>query len=492
MKKSIAAFGSAALAVALAGIGLLLPTTVSGSDMQWGRGINSLTGGAVNCQGGDTCVEKVGDVAHVTYTVQTTPLVLSSDHIQTTRGTSIFVPSVLENVKFTLTSVPDRAWEVAENSDLRVTTTIPVRSVEQDIPVIEVTRDSSGWLETPDSGGVISTDFTDPNFGIWRTPASTAKAGEEPSYLGYSAPVKNMEMYDEYSFGINEPGVFTIKVEGDVTVQSELTVLPIRATNKLWKCSQERGGPGSYEEGCQNLQEYPWARTGDLPAYSLTDPGTNKFLLGHTTPAGLTGSPQCIVTGESGRTDLIGTDIGSSASVYDHYSSTFALHSNPAITYYLSGINEDGCDQAAAVVKICEKTTPEDKKPDNPGTSDTGTPATPGTQPTAPGTPGDPETPGNQPSTPSTPGSQTPDAQPSTPGSPNPGAPGTPGATTPGIPTSENPGQNPSEGPQVTKKRTQPRLQRTGASTAFGLAAAAALLLVGIPVVTRSRAKHTV
>ncbi|MDY5148808.1 hypothetical protein R6G73_07925 [Actinotignum sanguinis] len=491
MKKLIAALGNAAIAVALAGAGLFLPATASGVATQWGRGINSLTGGAVNCQGGDTCVEKVGDIAHVTYTVQTTPLVLSSDHIQTARGTSIFVPSVLENVKFTLISVPDRAWEVAENSDVRVTTTIPVKSVEQALPIIDVTRDSSGWLETPSSGGVISSDFTDPDFGIWRTSAGTAKAGAEPSYLGYSAPVKNMEMYDEYSFGINEPGVFTIKVEGDVTVQSELTVLPIRATNKLWKCSQEGGGPGSYEEGCQNLQEYNWARTGELPAYSLTDPATNKFLLGHATPAGLTGSPQCIVTGESGRIDLIGTDIGSSASAYDRYSFTFALHSNPAVTYYLSGINEDGCDQAAVVVKICEKTVPEDKKPDSPGTSDTGVPATPSTRPTTPGTPDDPETPGNQPSTPNTPGSQTPDAQPSAPSTQSPETPGTPGSTTPSTPTNENPGTNPPEGPQVTKKRTRPQLQRTGTSTAFGLVAAAALLLMGIPAVTRSRAKRT-
>ncbi|MHA6526940.1 hypothetical protein ACX3T8_04355, partial [Corynebacterium pyruviciproducens] len=68
-----------------------------------------------------------------------------------------------------------------------------------------------------------------------------------------------------------------------------------------------------------------------------------------------------------------------------------------------------------------------------------------------------------------------------------PEAPGTPA----GTPATENPGTNPSEGPQLTKKRTQPQLQRTGASAAFGLAAAAVLLLVGIPVVTRSRAKRT-
>lgn len=558
MKKSLTSFGSAALVAALAGVGLLLPATAGATNTQLTFNVRSLTGGAVNCQGEDTCVDKIGDVAHVTYTVQTTPLVVSSDRIQTARGTSIFVPAVLENVKLTLTSVPDKAWEVAEQSDPRITTTTPVKPVDQPLPVIEVKRNSEGELESPLNGGLVSSDVTNPELGVWRIPAGTAKAGDAPSYFGYNGPVKNMELYDEYTFGVNEPGVYTIKVEGDVTVQSELTVLPIRATNKLWKCSQEGGGPGSWDEGCQPLTDYDWGQMDELPKYSLTDAATNNFLAGHHTPAGLTGSTQCIVTGESGRADLIGTDTGESQAVHNLYSQVFALRYNPAVTYYLSGVNEDGCDQAAAVVKVCAKPAPEDKKPGapdasgedapiipgakptapgtpgtqptapgteptTPETPDSGTPGTPGTQPTTPGapdnsetpgdhapstpdgdtptTPGTPSTPGipsESPTVPSTPGDQpsTPSTTPTTPGNQTPETPGTSGTpeapgTPAGTPATENPGTNPSEGPQLTKKRTQPQLQRTGASAAFGLAAAAVLLLVGIPVVTRSRAKRT-
>ncbi|MDY5127509.1 hypothetical protein SC377_05030 [Actinotignum sp. SLA_B059] len=439
------------------------------------------------------------------------------------------------------------------------------------LPVIEIKRNSEGELESPLNGGLVSSDVTDPELGVWRIPAGTAKAGDAPSYFGYNGPVKNMELYDEYTFGVNEPGVYTIKVEGDVTVQSELTVLPIRATNKLWKCSQEGGGPGSWEEGCQPLTDYDWGQMDELPKYSLTDAATNTFLAGHHTPAGLTGSTQCIVTGESGRADLIGTDTGESQAVHNLYSQVFALRYNPAVTYYLSGVNEDGCDQAAAVVKVCAKPAPEDKKPGAPDASGEDAPIIPGAKPTAPGTPGTqptaPETPGTEPTVPGAPGTEptdpgtepttpempdsgtpgTPDTQPTTPGTPDnsetpgdpapsspgsdtpttpstpsapsvtptapgttptaPGTPSTPGNQTPGTPgtsgtpeapgtpastpATDNPSTNPSDGPQLTKKRTQPQLQRTGASAVFGLAAAATLLLVGIPVVTRSRAKHT-
>ena len=36
--------------------------------------------GAANCHGGDMCVPEIGDVAQVSWTVQISPLVKSSDH----------------------------------------------------------------------------------------------------------------------------------------------------------------------------------------------------------------------------------------------------------------------------------------------------------------------------------------------------------------------------------------------------------------------------
>ena len=72
-----------------------------------GGGISSVTDGAVHCNGGNTCVKKIGDMAHVTYNVQTTMLLSTTDQAQSVRKTVMFVPKVLENVKITLLSVPD-------------------------------------------------------------------------------------------------------------------------------------------------------------------------------------------------------------------------------------------------------------------------------------------------------------------------------------------------------------------------------------------------
>uniref|UniRef100_K7DNE0 p53 apoptosis effector related to PMP-22 n=1 Tax=Pan troglodytes TaxID=9598 RepID=K7DNE0_PANTR len=34
----------------------------------------------------------------------------------------------------------------------------------------------------------------------------------------------------------------------------------VQTSSLWWKCSQEGGGSGSYEEGCQSLMEYAWGR----------------------------------------------------------------------------------------------------------------------------------------------------------------------------------------------------------------------------------------
>ena len=72
-----------------------------------GGGITSVTGGAVNCNGENTCVKKIGDTAHITYNVYSSMLFTSADSSSYVRKTSVFVPNVLQNVKVTLVSVPD-------------------------------------------------------------------------------------------------------------------------------------------------------------------------------------------------------------------------------------------------------------------------------------------------------------------------------------------------------------------------------------------------
>lgn len=332
-------------------------------------------GGAVNCNGGDVCVEKIGDTAHVKYEVQTSALAMSSDHAQTSRGTAVYVPNVLENVKITLTNIPDHSTEV----DYYTGTTVPGKAVNQNVPIYDYTLNDKGEvLEYPAKGGSLMEDFTSEDFGIWR-----AEGKDVDDYGNAITPNSVITsrntppQYDEYSFGVEKPGVYTFTIEGDVKVESETTVLPIRVTNKLWKCSQEGVGPGSYKEGCQSLQEYDWGRTGALPKYSLTDAAVNDRLIKLNSKHGLGGSSQCAVTQETYQSNSIGTDLTSSQAVLEKYSQTFTLHANTAITYLVSGYNEDGCDQAATVITICDDDTPD--TPDTPGEEETpGKDETPG------------------------------------------------------------------------------------------------------------------
>ena len=324
-------------------------------------------GGAVNCNGGDVCVEKIGDTAHVSYQVQTSALAMSSDHGQTSRGSAVFVPSVLENVKITLTNIPDHSTEV----DSYTGNTVPGKAVNQNVPIYDyTTNDSGSSYRTPAKGGSLMEDFTSEHFGIWR--AEDKSYYDDQGWITTPNSVlisRTTPQYDEYSFGVETTGVYTFTIEGDVKVESETTVLPIRVTNKLWKCSQEGVGPGSYEEGCQSLQEYAWGRTGELPEYSLTDADVNNRLLKFNSEHGLGGSPQCAVTQETYKANSIGTDLTASQAVFERYSQTFTLHANRAVTYIVNGYNEDGCDQAAAVITICDDDTPD--TPDTPGKEET-------------------------------------------------------------------------------------------------------------------------
>ena len=483
MANHACAWGRLALAAALAGAGIFLPATAKAGGPDPSRtvigNVVNPTGGGVNCRGGDTCVEKVGDVAHVSYTLQVARLLGSSDHVQSAQGVAVFVPTVLKNVTLTVTSVPDHAALEARltqpDFDWEKRWTVPTVPVNQELPIWEVRRGEEGAVivdpelnpgrdpETFPWYPHIGPDFEDMNLGVWHMKADRAVSTDPPSYQAYDGVVGNMALYDEYSFGLRGPGVYTLRVEGDVAVQSEVTVLPVRATNKLWKCSQEGGGPGSYLEGCQSLQEFEWGRMGDLPTYSLSDPAVNAAARERVTDAGLTGSPQCVATKESGRSDLIGTDIEGALGAGDWYAYTYALYANPAVTYDLSGIGEDGCDQAAAVITLCDQPSPE-PSPE---------PSTPPDPSPEPSTSSEPE-PSASPEPSSSPEPEpsdrsVPSPTPSTPAPPTPTAPAI--ISTPTVPSTPS---VPSAPPSVSTPRPT-SLQRTGASSAAGLALAALL-----------------
>ena len=357
-----------------------------------GGGISSVTDGAVNCNGGNTCVKKIGDMAHVTYNVQTTMLLSTTDQAQSVRKTVMFVPKVLENVKITLLSVPDMqkyADIMKQNNpsiNRQVMPIVPTKEVHKEIPIINLKPNKDGVFlddqgnEAPlNYGGLISSDINNQNLGIYRS-SSYIPDNQHVTYLNYWDTLdnlKNHELYYEYSFEIKESGVFSLKLEADVKIKAELTVLPIRVTNTISRCVQESAGNNAYEEFCQDLLAYDQWRRGSLPKYSLTDTTINKQLQEKNTVNGLLGCQKCMVTKENGKNNLIGSDvIKNDNAVFDVYRKVFALEQNPAISYLLNGVNEDGCDQAAAVVTLCSEEKP---KPNKPGISPKPTALTPAT-----------------------------------------------------------------------------------------------------------------
>lgn len=335
-----------------------------------GGGISSVTGGAVNCNGENTCVKKIGDTAHITYNVYSSMLFTSADSSSYVRKTSVFVPNVLQNVKVTLVSVPDTEEYKKILAKRPPTPTgnpeppVPVRMVNKTVPIVDFMPDQNGEFRDEQGndlssakGGLLVSDVNDTNLGVYR---SGSYASEDPNhpevaYLNYRSGEQGMEnhnLYHEYSFEIKEHGVFTLKIEGDVKIQSKLTVLPVRVTNTTSKCANESGG--GYEEDCQDMTEYAQWQRGALPYYSLTNATVNKKLFEKNTPDGLAGSERCAVTRENQMNNMIGEDVTPNKnSVYEAYVKTFSLESNPAVHYFLNGVKEDGCDQAAAVVTLC-------------------------------------------------------------------------------------------------------------------------------------------
>lgn len=67
--------------------------------------------------------------------------------------------------------------------------------------------------------------------------------------------------FQSYNFGSSVHGPIAMEVEFDVDEDIVRKSPNIAVSGQfMWKCSQEGGGTGSYEEGCQSLQEYDWAR----------------------------------------------------------------------------------------------------------------------------------------------------------------------------------------------------------------------------------------
>ncbi|QDZ43102.1 hypothetical protein [Corynebacterium sp. sy039] len=345
----------------------------------------------------------MGDETQVTWQVQLSPLVFSGDHIQTTSGAQIMIPSTVKDVSIKLTHMPDiymrpvddgkghlreTQWEDADGNPLPEANIIthendsyvPAKAVDYQVPIVDSiaeltdndTYKVSSFVKNPYGSLADNNTLADGNKGIYGVQRSSF--ADQPDW-------------DFYQIGLNTVGVFTFEVTGTVEAVGDDTYVPIRADNMLWKCSAEGGGPGSTEEGCLNLKEYVWGRTGELPPVSIPmipedesassarkaeiEQRNKEIALENEkiaalyaeqgTKHGLTSVGTCAVTRNTDRFDTIGTDIESGGDRYRQYVKTFSLYLNPAVNYYGSLLGgEDNCDQGFQHITLCpdEESTP--------------------------------------------------------------------------------------------------------------------------------------
>ena len=351
--------------------------------------------GGVNCNGKDVeCFEKVGDKVEVEYTLQFNNGVLSSDHGQTARGRAVAFPSVLEDVKLELVSVPAQG-------DIVVTPSggVAVEQVNKEVPLKDATFDTGKEEWTPDAtGGNVDTHvkkqadfyatrltadelfkeveyYREQNGQTGQVDVISSHTTSDDTSVLHNISIGSMRRdmpYDVLVFGTApRAGITTLKLKGTVTTKSEKTYLPVRVRDVFWQCFQEGAGAGSDAEACKSLAELSWGRIeSPLPEYSLEDQTVTDRVYRQHTEHGLNGAPQCSVTTDlsvsEGREvlDRIGADVTPRQSFGDKYVEEFTLKANPTVTYLVGGfgVMEDGCDQAGILVQKCDFTL--EKQPD--------------------------------------------------------------------------------------------------------------------------------
>ncbi|MBP3088052.1 hypothetical protein EML15_02640 [Corynebacterium sp. sy017] len=313
----------------------------------------------------------MGDETQVTWKVQLSPLVMSEDHIQTSRGAQIMIPSTVKDVSINLVYMPlifsydDGEWHDVEGNIVEVdhpevvyNYSVPAQEVSYQVPIVDsFETDNKGIPYLIDNDTYRLSSFVKNPYGsLSEVEDSVTTYGVEPSTF------ENQPDWDFYQVGLNEMGIYTFEVTGTVESVGEDTYIPIRADNTLWKCHKEGGGPGSAEEGCAPLKRnYDWARSGELPPVTTAEQSEdtrNKIIdlyKKQGTADGLTGVGTCAVTQNTDRFDIIDTDIEAAApGKYGAYQEVFGLALNPAINYWGPLLDaEDNCDQGFQHITLC-------------------------------------------------------------------------------------------------------------------------------------------
>ncbi|MBP3088171.1 hypothetical protein EML15_03270 [Corynebacterium sp. sy017] len=307
----------------------------------------------------------MGDEKQVTWQVQLAKLVSSDDHIQTSRGAQIMIPSTVKDVSIKLTHMPDESPQETEDYD-------PVQEVDYQVPIVD------SMEEVPDDETYYIASFVKNPYGsLSEVKDSVATYGVDPSTF------ENQPDWDFYQAGLLGNGIYTFEVTGTVKAVGADTYVPIRAENMLWKCGFEGVTPGSAEEECQNLKEKVEFRTGELPPVTTAEQSEetrNKIVELYKKQGkvdGLTGVGACAVTQNTDRFDTIGSDIEDAAEGKHHaYRNKFNLYLLPQVNFYgsLNG-DEDNCDQGFQHITLCPDEETEVPSSEEPVESEEPTPS---------------------------------------------------------------------------------------------------------------------
>ena len=520
----------------IAAVGLTLGITTPANAML-SDNVHNQAGGGVNIHADNTCVEKIGDTAHVKFMAQHQPLTTSTDHGQTAAHGTLALPREMKNVSIKLKAVG--AAVTVNNTRTGATEDMyrkaTVFGTPLEIPILEnsdeyeekfpygpptlggLQRKPGGSKEYDEESVPSVKETPDPDnpdlvheSGLWteqeirdfvekydvhmkKTPQGFVDENiDAVPFMAFGSGdvawygTKYSKDYDLYEFG-NIMMPVTFEIEGDVPVEQEDTFVTGAISNLGWKSSSESYA-GNYNMGSQSLQEYQWGRPNQLPPAIPKSEDMIQVYKDKLSDAGLDISPTIAPTREmpgDSKYKYIGSDVRPSArgDVGLKYSQTFSLHSNPAVWYVgqVDTSGEDGADITAAHVTLCPASESENPPAPETETPDTDTPETetPETETPETDTP-ETETPETDTPETDTPETETPETETPETETPNTDTPDT------DTPETDTPNTDTSESEAPTESNTR-HLATTGASVIGISLGALALLGGGIFLSTRRK-----
>ena len=290
-------------------------------------------GGYVNVEGLPAHFSEDGKSVVYNYTVAFKGM-HSSDEGQTVRDIRIRIPEISgAKADFTLIGTRDANGN----------------PVDVNVPMKE--RSYNEYRESTDEGEIVPT-------------SEELSAGKKPSVVNmkeYEDSAFDPDYYSYYeayndrvsTYAVSSKTLRSTALRVSVTVPLEeakkIKYLPIDV-RFAWKCSQE-GGIGSYEEGCQSLEEYhqiqPYYQdsNGKLTYGALANPSLvddnyvqNDHLIRSVS------NQNTHITPNNGDWRTIPHDVNINPETFFNYVKIFTLKYNPAVKYYASEF-EDMADQ---------------------------------------------------------------------------------------------------------------------------------------------------